>query len=75
MGIWHSEAEKPVVAGPVTGLIAIPDEEGSGEHFLLGIVMWRDGQWLDEDTSEPITRYPRFWWCLEEELLADLPKG
>lgn len=75
MSIWRLNSEHPSVSGPVTGLIALPGDADSSEPFLLGIVMWRSGRWEDEGTGKPIGPYPRFWWCLEDDLLADLPKG
>lgn len=70
---WRPHTEKPTKI-PVTAIIAVPDEEESGEFFLLTSVHQYTKsvkEWRDEVTDKPVSE-PVFWWKPESEVLADI---
>jgi hypothetical protein len=69
---WRPLDVKPDSAGPMTALIATVDEEDEHEFYLMGIYIWRDGRWVDEDTFTPLLP-GRYWWVAESEVLKTLP--
>jgi hypothetical protein len=65
---WHTSAQSPRTAAPVTALIAQKDE--CGAMFLLGIYLWKEGRWRSEETFK--SPEGEFWWVYEAELLKNL---
>lgn len=71
---WRPHTETPATDEPMSALLAAGDDEASAEFFLLGIKLWRKGQWVDEDHFRPV-RTPEFWWVPEEEICAALKRA
>ena len=65
---WHTSAQSPRTAAPVTALIATKDEGGA--LFMLGIYLWKEGRWRSEETFK--SPEGEFWWVYEAELLKNL---
>jgi hypothetical protein len=65
---WHTAAQSPRTAAPVTALLAQKDEEGV--LCLLGIYLWKEGGWRSEETFK--SPEGEFWWVYETELLKNL---
>ena len=73
--LWHPHTERP---GPeceaFSALIALAGDEGPGGEFLATeIYNWREGQWRNEATDEPLDAEV-YWWCAERDLLALIPR-
>ena len=66
---WRPHTEKPE-PDVMSGVIACPDPQGA---FLLGVKLWRNGQWVDEDDGFPV-KSEKFWWIPESEVVATLPR-
>lgn len=66
---WRTHDEKPDTSEPVTALLMIPDDEGDPHPCILaGMYLWKNDQWMSEETFKPCP--PPFWWVLEAEVVA-----
>lgn len=69
---WRPHTEKPPADKPLSCVLAVHDEDGGA--FLLGLKLWRDGRWVDEDNFDAQVLAPEFWWIPESELVATMPR-
>ena len=67
---WRPTTEKPTTTEPLSALIAARDIDG--EFFLVGIYIWKNGAWVDEDVHRPLREQAPCWWVDERELLKEL---
>jgi hypothetical protein len=70
---WRPHTQAPEGNEVSTALIAVSgDGHEDGEPYLLGIFMWKNGQWIDEIDDTEIPAGTEFHWLPEDELLQTL---
>jgi hypothetical protein len=66
---WRPHTQVPDGAEVFTALIAV---DCDGDPYLLGIFMWKNGEWIDEMDGAEIPAGTEFHWLPETELLQTL---
>jgi len=71
---WRPHTQAPDNDEVFTALIAVSGDhdDEDGEPYLLGIFMWKNGEWIDEMDGAEIPAGTEFHWLPETELLQTL---
>ena len=69
--VWRRHTETPEGDGPMTAIVAVYDDEDA-TPYLLGIYVWKKGEWRDEDTGHLLLS-STFAWNPEDEVCAGVP--